>query len=107
MRKGQLLVNARATPRHTTLRGATRGRDAGFGFITGVIIGSLDCALGRRLPFRRHVKGKMCLMITPDEPKETLLILAPLDNGAHCGRADAGERWQLTYINTVGGVLMV
>ena len=52
----------------------------------------------------------MCLMMTPSEPSDTLLVLAPLDGGANCGLATNGPpRWQLTYINTVGGteVLMV
>ena len=38
----------------------------------------------------------MCLMFTPQEPSDTLLVLAPL-------QPDGGvARWQLTYVNSVG-----
>lgn len=52
----------------------------------------------------------MCLMFTPAEPSDTLLVLAPLDGGTNCGKLDAGpQHWQMTYINTAGSkeVLMV
>ena len=50
------------------------------------------------------------MMMTPAEPADTLLVLAPLDGGTNCGELDGGvQRWQLTYVNSVGGteVLMV